>query len=139
MDYRRTPNRVIVRLDPGDEVVATLKAICQKEDIRLGTIQAIGAVNEVQIGLFQTATKQYHSNTYRGDFEICSLMGTVSTMAGETYLHLHISIGDIENNVRGGHLSAATVSATGEAVIQILDGEVDREFSETIGLNIFKF
>jgi predicted DNA-binding protein with PD1-like motif len=66
-------------------------------------------------------------------------MGTVSTMADETYLHLHITIGDIDNNVHGGHLNAAVVSATCEIVVQILDGEVDREFSETIGLNIFKF
>jgi predicted DNA-binding protein with PD1-like motif len=139
MEYRRLDRSLIIRLDPGDEIVACLKTICQREDIRLGTVNAIGAVNRVQIGLFQTATKEYHSNTYQGDFEICSLMGTVSTMAGETYLHLHITVGDIENRVLGGHLNEAVVSATCEIVVQTIAGEVDREFSDAIGLNILKF
>jgi predicted DNA-binding protein with PD1-like motif len=139
MEYRRLDRSLIIRLDPGDEIVACLKTICQREDIRLGTVNAIGAVNRVQIGLFQTATKEYHSNTYQGDFESCSLMGTVSTMAGETYLHLHITVGDIENRVLGGHLNEAVVSATCEIVVQTIAGEVDREFSDAIGLNILKF
>lgn len=38
-----------------------------------------------------------------------------------------------------GHLNAAVVSATCELVIDVIDGEVGREFSDEIGLNLFKF
>ena len=41
--------------------------------------------------------------------------------------------------VFGGHLNRAIVSATCEMVINIIDGTVDREFNENIGLNLFKF
>ena len=33
----------------------------------------------------------------------------------------------------------AIISATAEIQIQVIDGEIGREFSEEIGLNLFKF
>ena len=39
----------------------------------------------------------------------------------------------------GGHLNRAEVSATCEMVIQIIQGQVDRYFDESIGLNLFRF
>ena len=33
----------------------------------------------------------------------------------------------------------AIISATAEIQIQVIDGEIGREFSEDIGLNLFKF
>ena len=50
-----------------------------------------------------------------------------------------MSAADVNANVFGGHLVDATVSATGEMVIRILDGRVDRYFDEEVGLNLFKF
>lgn len=44
-----------------------------------------------------------------------------------------------KGHVFGGHLNEATVSATCEMVIQIIDGKVDRYFDEEIGLNLFRF
>ena len=55
------------------------------------------------------------------------------------YLHLHIAAGDEEGLVHGGHLNRAIISATAEIQIQVIDGEIGREFSEEIGLNLFKF
>ena len=37
------------------------------------------------------------------------------------------------------HLNRAIISATAEIQIQVIDGEIGREFSEDIGLNLFKF
>ena len=55
------------------------------------------------------------------------------------YCHLHMSAGDENGHVFGGHLNEATVSATCEMVIEIIDGKVDRYFDEEIGLNLFRF
>ena len=46
---------------------------------------------------------------------------------------------DGNNNVVGGHLNKATVSATCEMFIHVIDGEVNRKFSDEIGLNLFEF
>ena len=60
-------------------------------------------------------------------------------MNGEFYSHIHMSAGNDKGEVFGGHLNRAIVSATCEMVINIIDGTVDREFSDDIGLNLFKF
>ena len=60
-------------------------------------------------------------------------------MNGEPYIHLHMSAGDADGNVRGGHLSRAVISATGELVVTVIDGEIDRKFDPEIGLNLFYF
>ena len=60
-------------------------------------------------------------------------------MNGEFYTHLHMSAGDVEGKVFGGHLNKAIVSATCEMIINIIDDTVDRYKDEEIGLNLFKF
>lgn len=47
--------------------------------------------------------------------------------------------GDENGNAIGGHLNSATVSATCEMIITVIDGTVDRYFDEEIGLNLFQF
>lgn len=99
----------------------------------------MGAVNDITVGVFKTAEKEYLGNDFRGDMEIVSLTGTISTMDGQAYTHLHMSAGNMEGHVFGGHLNRAVVSATCEMVVTVIPGEVDRAFSEEIGLNLFKF
>ena len=60
-------------------------------------------------------------------------------MDGEYYAHLHLSAGDEKGEVFGGHLNQAIVSATCEMVISIVNGDVDRCYSDEIGLNLFDF
>jgi predicted DNA-binding protein with PD1-like motif len=139
MRFERFADRYVVRLDKGEEIIETLKRFCQERGIKLGTVMGIGATNKATIGLFETEGKQYYSRELTGDHEIAPLFGLITTMKGETYLHVHANLCDSENKSLGGHLNSAVVSATFEAVIQVMDGEVDREFSDEIGLNLLKF
>ena len=139
MDYRKFNNTIIARLDRGEEITEQLKQIALKENIKLANINALGAVNDFTVGVYKVDEKKYYSNKFQGNFEIVSLTGTINTMDGEFYMHLHMSAGDEKGQVFGGHLNEAKVSATCEVVINIIDGEVDRYFDEEIGLNIFKF
>lgn len=139
MEYKRYGSKVLVRLDPGEEVVAGVAAVCEKENIQLGVVSGIGAVNKATVGLFATDTKEYHSSTMEKLFEIVALVGNVSMMDGKFYQHLHITLADIEHNAVGGHLNEAIVSATAEIWIDVVEGDIDREFNETIGLNLLKF
>jgi len=139
MDHRRFGDTVIVRIDPGEEIIQQLRLMAEKENIRLATVEALGAVNDFTVGVFDTAEKQYHSNHFIGAYEIVSLTGTVTTKDGKFYAHLHMSAGDREGKVFGGHLNSATVSATCEMVVRVLDGTVERQLDEAIGLNLFRF
>lgn len=139
MEYRRFDNIIIARIDKGEEILEQIKQIALKEKIKLANINALGATNEFTVGVFKTEEKKYYANSFKGDFEIVSLTGTINTMNGEFYTHIHMSAGNDKGEVFGGHLNKATVSATCEMVINLIDGTVDRELDKNIGLNLFKF
>lgn len=139
MEYRRFRDTLIVRIDRGEEITEQLRVVAEREDIKLASVQALGAVNEFTVGVFNTVEKKYYSNSFQGAYEIVSLTGTVTTMDGEYYHHLHMSAGDDKGAVFGGHLNRAVVGATCEMVIRVIDGEVNRRFDLEVGLNLFRF
>ena len=139
MEYRRFNNTIVLRIDKGEEILESIKSLSLKENIKLANINALGAVGEFTVGVFNTKEKKYYANEFKGDFEIVSLTGTINTMKGEFYSHLHMSAGDDKGQVFGGHLNKAIVSATCEMIINVINGTVDREYDEEIGLNLFKF
>lgn len=139
MDYKRFGNTIVARLDRGEEIVEQLKLISLLENIKLASIQALGATDSFTVGTYSVEKQEYKANDFRGDFEIVSLVGTVNTMDGEYYSHLHMSAGNEKGEVFGGHLNRARISATCEMVITVIDGTVDRFREEQTGLNLFKF
>lgn len=139
MQYKLFSDKIIARIDKGEEICEQLKIICEKENVRLASVSAIGAVGQFTVGVFNPHTKQYRANTFAGDYEIVSLLGTVTQKDGTFYSHLHMSAGDEEGKVFGGHLNSATVSATCEMVIEVIDGHVGRKYSDDIGLNLLEF
>ena len=128
MEYRKFDNIIIARIDKGEEILEQLKAIAITENIKLASINALGAINDFTVGVYKTDEKKYYSMT-----------GTINTMDGEYYAHLHLNAGNEKGEVFGGHLNRAVVSATCELVIKVIDGKVDRVYDEETGLNVFKF
>ena len=139
MEYRRFKNKIVARIDKEEEILEKIKEIALKENVKLASISALGAINDFTVGVFKVDEKKYYSNVFKGNFEIVSLTGTISTMNNEVYTHIHMSAGNENGEVFGGHLNRAMVSATCEMVIDVIDGEVDRYFDEEVGLNLFKF
>ena len=139
MDYRRFGNTIIARIDKGEEILEQVKEIALREKISLASVQALGAVDQFTVGVFKTEEKEYLANEFQGSFEIVSLTGTINTMDGAFYCHLHMSAGNDKGEVFGRHLNRAVVSATCEMVVNILEGTVDRYYDEQIGLNLLRF
>lgn len=136
MKFKKFGNKWVIRIDKGEEVIQTIKKVCEDNKIKLGSISGIGAANKVTIGLFDTKAKEYHSQELIGDYEITNLSGNISTMDGEIYLHLHIGLSDSKYNAYGGHLTSAVISGTGEIIIEEINGEIEREFNKKVGLNL---
>lgn len=139
MEYRRFGNSIVARMDKGEEILAQIQEIAQQEHIRLASVTALGATNDFTVGVYKVDEKKYYANKFQGNFEIVSLTGTINTMDGEFYTHIHMSAGNDRGEVFGGHLNRAVVSATCEMVIQVMDGEVDRAYDPETGLNVFRF
>lgn len=139
MEYRRFGNSIVARMDKGEEILAQIQEIAQQEHIRLASVTALGATNDFTVGVYKVDEKKYYANEFQGNFEIVSLTGTINTMDGEFYTHIHMSAGNDRGEVFGGHLNRAVVSATCEMVVDVLDGTVDRQYDPVTGLNLFKF
>ena len=91
MEYKRFGDTLVVRMDRGEEILEQLQIVSERENIKLAEISALGAVNDITVGVFKTDEKKYYSNRFTGSYEITSLTGTVSTMNGKYYAHLHMS------------------------------------------------
>ena len=138
MRFKRCGDKIVVRIDKDEEIVEIVKRVCSDNNVRLGSANGIGSTNQATIGLFDTGTKKYLSKELVGEYEIANLAGNISTMNGEVYLHLHITLSDAHYNAFGGHLNSAIVSGTCEVIIDVIEGEINRAFSEKIGLNLYK-
>lgn len=139
MEYRVFGETIVLRLEKGEEILEIIKKLCEKEDIKAGSISGLGATNHVVIGLFKVDEKKYYSNTFEEDFEITNLTGNISRMNGEVYLHIHGTFANIEGKCIGGHLNKSVISATSEIIITKINAGIKREFSEEIGLNLIQF
>ena len=136
MKFKKFGNKWVVSVNIGEEVVESLKKFCEDNKIKLGTISGIGAVKKATIGFYNLETKKYYPKELNGDYEITSLLGNISTMGREVYLHLHINLADSTYNTFGGHLNSAVIGGVGEFIIEEIDGEIERGFNKEVGLNL---
>lgn len=106
MEYRVFGETVVLRIDRGEEILETIAAVCEKEQIRLGTVSGLGAVDKVSLGVFNREKFIYEHRSFQGDWEIAACSGNISTMEGKIYLHLHMVVGSVtEGKSYSGHLS----------------------------------
>ena len=139
MEYRKFGDTYMVRMDRGEEILATLKDLCEKEDIRLAQVDALGAVDHAVVSVYDVPTRTFFKKEFNEPMEISNLCGTVSRKDGQTYLHLHVTVCDKDLIAHGGHANELRVSATCEMVVRTISGKVERKLDENIGLNVFKF
>lgn len=140
MEYFRFGDKLLVRIDRGEEIISNLMDVVKKENISLASVSALGAVGYFKVGVYSVEEKKYYSNEFNGEYEITSLYGTVTTMNDLPYIHLHFSAADNTGAVVGGHLNEAVVCATCEMVIDVINGKIDRfKDEEVTNLNLFKF
>ena len=139
MEYRRFGNTIVARIDQGEDVLEKMKRIAMLEDVKLASVSALGTFSSMTVGIYDLEKRQFMGNDFEGMFEIVSFTGTINTMDGAFYTHLHMSAGNEKGEVFGGHLNRAVISATCEMVITVIDGRVDRFHSEEIGLTLFQF
>ena len=137
MEYNKNKNHILLRLENGDEIMNSITKIAVKENINLASITGIGAVNNVEIGLFDFKSKQYKKDRLDGEYELTSLLGNISMKDRKQFVHIHVNISDQNYKVFGGHLFSANITATGEIIIKVLETNVNRKYDENIGLYLW--
>ncbi len=137
MEGRKFGNTYMLRIDRGEEILRSLKEFCEKEEIRLGRVEAIGAADRAVLGVYDLEKKAYYPEEIHEFMEIVSLNGSITAMGGEPYIHLHAALADQQHHLHGGHVIEMQVGATCEMFITAPDGEVNRRRDEGLGINLW--
>lgn len=136
MKTKLSGDTLIIRGEKGEEISDIIKKACEKHNVKAGFVTALGATDNVTLGVFDPKTKIYNKKTHKGTYEILNLTGNISTKNKETYTHLHITISGENNKAIGGHLNEANISLTFEAFVKIIDTTIERKFDEDLGINL---
>lgn len=127
----------VLRLEPGEELVQSIAAVCEAEHVRAGYVaSAVGALRSATVGLYDLGERCFLARALEKPLELAALSGNIGRMAGEVYLHLHAVLADRDAAVYGGHLSEAVVSATAEIFLQFLPVDLGRRPDVETGLNL---
>jgi predicted DNA-binding protein with PD1-like motif len=124
-----------LRLDRGEEIVATLQAFAEQQGVRAAFFTGIGAVGETELGFFDPATGDYERRLFEGDHEIGALNGNISVLAGRPFPHAHLVLGRRDFGAWTGHLFRGVVSVTCELQLVVDPGVLARETRPDLGYN----
>lgn len=126
------------RLDHGCDLVEALTQICLAENITLGRIEAIGAVQSARIGYYNQKSREYRFDKLDRPMEIAQLTGNVSVKERKPFVHAHITLVDEKGEVYGGHLAPGTIVFACEVVIEAFDGPIfERVYDPETGLPLW--
>ena len=111
-----------------------LTQFCIDNNISSAQVSGIGAVRNIDIGVYDINKKDYHHKLFEEIHELISFQGNIAFKDGEPFVHTHVTFSNTEYNVFGGHLFDAKITATGEILLSLGDSKIDREYNENIGI-----
>ena len=137
MKYNKVDDKIFVSIDKGELVNQSLLEIAKKENLNSGWINGLGAISNIEIGYRDIEEKIYVKKQFDADYELLSLIGNISLVDNQSFIHTHISFSDTKFKVFGGHLFDAKVIAAAEFCIFISDYKLHRKLNCDIGLSLW--
>ena len=135
MESQTTRYGYAVKLDRGEEVIASLTSFAAERGVRAGLISGLGAMGQIELGFFVPATRTYVRRVFEGDYEIGSLTGNFSELNGRPFPHCHVVIGGEDFAAFTGHLFRGTVTVTCEIQVVSDPGVLRRIERADLGFN----
>ncbi|MET0779826.1 MAG: PPC domain-containing DNA-binding protein [Candidatus Saccharimonadales bacterium] len=122
----------VFRLKPGSDLKQGIEKVVAEQSIKAGFIvTCVAGLQQACVRMAGAQPDSQDIRTFTDDFEVVSLVGTVSVNG----VHLHMSFSDKDGLVHGGHLKEGTiVHPTAEIVIGIDETiEFKREMDDETG------
>jgi predicted DNA-binding protein with PD1-like motif len=122
----------------GCDLLEELTKVAAERSVRLGRIEAIGAVQKAKIGFYNQETQTYQYSSFDHAMEITKLAGNISVKDGNPFVHAHITLADAEGKAYGGHLATGTIVFACEFLIEAFNGPVfERHLDKETGLSLW--
>ena len=126
------------KLNHGSDLLEEITALCRREDIRLGRLEALGAVQKARLAFYDQQTREYQFIILDQPLEITKLVGNVSLRDGIPFVHAHITLADRAGKAYGGHVAPGTTVFACEIIVEAFEGPVlERVFDEVTGLPLW--
>ena len=126
------------RLGFGCDLLEELNRVAREREIKLGRIEALGAVQKARIAYYDQNSRVYQFIDIDKAMEIVQLIGNISLKEAEPFVHAHITLADESGKVFGGHLAPGTILFACEFIIEALEGpDFNRSFDEETGLPLW--
>lgn len=134
MKWKRIEDGYLLKPDVGDEIVTTIGSFVSEQGFKSGAVYGIGGVEGVVLGYYDLDAKQYLKRELDGIYEMVSLVGNVSMIGDEPFIHSHAVVSGPDMLALGGHLFEATVAITAEIFLWGSTTLVTRSLDEIVGL-----
>ncbi len=131
-------NGFFLVFERGEEFISTLKGFCELNAVNWGQFQAIGAVENVEIGYYDLPNREYVFRSEEGPFEVASMDGNITELDEVPQIHVHGVLSRCDESLEclGGHIRSARVAVTLELCLWQVTQPLLRGYDEEAGLNL---
>ena len=121
--------RYVLRLDPGEELVASLRTFAAEEEVTSGYITGLGSTAQAVMSWLDPEEGEYQKRKFDEPMEVGNLTGTISVASedGRPFVHLHAVLAPRELIAYSGHLHEARTGAVMEIFVWTFDAKLERE------------
>lgn len=126
MQWKRNGETILVTMVPGDKLKESILQAAREAGVEAAEVSGLGAVRKVDIGLAKADFSGYNITHFEEAWELVSLVGNISTLEGEPFLHAHAALGGVGGQMKGGHLIEAEIAVTAEIFLRPLAESIKR-------------
>lgn len=129
---------ILERLPHDSDLLEAITGLAVREDIKMGSIMAIGAVKKARIGFYDQKAREYREEEIGEPMEITSCLGNISLKDGEIFVHAHVTLADRKGKVIGGHLCSGTIVFAAECrITELIGRSLERKYDDVTGLSLW--
>jgi predicted DNA-binding protein with PD1-like motif len=130
---------LVAVLETGDETMAVLASLAEKQGLTAAQFTAIGAFSGARIAYFDWERKEYQPIPVPEQVEVATLIGDIALDdAGRPSLHAHAVLGRRGGAALAGHLLEGIVRPTLEVVITETPAHLHRRKDPATGLSLIR-
>jgi predicted DNA-binding protein with PD1-like motif len=138
MRVRCVDGRFLIRLEPGEEAMASLRSWAAEQKVGFAVLWAIGAMRRATLGYFDTTAAVYRQIPVEEQVEVVSMTGNVALGEdGAPIVHVHAVLGRADGRTVGGHLIEGHVFPMLEVVVRVFPEPVYRGADPTTGVTLW--
>lgn len=142
MDYKKSGANIYIRIDKDEEIVSSVLAVCEKENVCSAQFVGMGCCSEATVFSHFPDENVNRQHTMTDVLEMENITGNISVEDdGEIVLHAHaiFTYLDMEKkqHVFGGHLVSAKVLYTTEITIMAASCRIGRMTDPKTGITVW--